>query len=477
MRELFQRVFEELPCYVSVQDKDLRLIVANSMFRRDFGGEPGTHCYEVYKGRSDKCPECPAERTFRDGQTHSSEEIVRHRNGEEVHLIVYTSPIRKPDGEIEAVVEISADITAVKRLQQKYMALFEEGPCYVSVQDRDLKIIGANRRFRTDFGRGVGDHCYDVYKHRTEPCISCPVAETFQDGQLHQSEEVVTSQDGRRVNVLVHTAPIRDAAGEIESVIEMSTNITDLRQLQSQLTSLGLIVGSVSHGIKGLLSGLDGGVYLMETGFIKDDMDRLKKGWDMIQRNVDRIRSMVLNILYYAKDREVFWQPIDLEELADSLGEVLARRAETVGVELSLESEAGTLEGDQNSIRSLLVNLIENSIDACRIDKEKASHKVSMSARIDGDHVIFDIADNGVGMDRETREKAFSMFFSSKGAEGTGLGLFIANKIVKSHGGTIDIESSPGVGTRFLVKLLRERPVVQAGDGDDEGGRSVADGI
>jgi len=186
---------------------------------------------------------------------------------------------------------------------------------------------------------------------------------------------------------------------------------------------------------------------------------------------------MVLNILYYAKDREVFWQPLELEEITASLREVLARRAEAAGVELRVEAETGVLAGDQNSIQSLLVNLIENSIDACRIDKEKTSHQVSMSARIDGDLVIFDIADNGVGMDRETREKAFSMFFSSKGAEGTGLGLFIANKIVRSHGGTIDIESSPGVGTRFLVKLPRERPAVLPGDGDDEGGRSVADGI
>jgi len=284
------------------------------------------------------------------------------------------------------------------------------------------------------------------------------VAETFQDGQVHKSEEVITSEQGEHVNVLCHTAPIRNSAGEIDSVMEMSTNITDLRQLQSQLTSLGLIVSSVSHGIKGLLSGLDGGIYLMDTGFERDKVDRVKQGWDMVQRNVERIRSMVLNILYYAKDREVFWQPIDLEEITSSVQDIVTSRADTLGVELHVEAEASLFEGDQNSIHSLLVNLVENSIDACRVDKEKSSHKVTMSAKVDGDQVVFDISDNGIGMDRETREKAFSLFFSSKGAEGTGLGLFIAHKIVKSHGGTIDIESSPGVGTRFLVKLPKERP-------------------
>jgi len=458
MDELYRRTFEELPCYVSVQDRDLRLITTNRMFRRDFEVKSGSFCYQVYKGRSEKCPVCPVEKTFEDGKIHSTEEIVRRKGGEEVHVIVYASPLRRPNGEIEAVVEISADITEVKRLQEKFHTLFEEVPCYISVQDRDLKILEANRLFRTDFHSGIGESCYEVYKHRSEPCIPCPVAETFQDGQVHKSEEVITSEQGEHVNVLCHTAPIRNSAGEIDSVMEMSTNITDLRQLQSQLTSLGLIVSSVSHGIKGLLSGLDGGIYLMDTGFERDKVDRVKQGWDMVQRNVERIRSMVLNILYYAKDREVFWQPIDLEEITSSVQDIVTSRADTLGVELHVEAEASLFEGDQNSIHSLLVNLVENSIDACRVDKEKSSHKVTMSAKVDGDQVVFDISDNGIGMDRETREKAFSLFFSSKGAEGTGLGLFIAHKIVKSHGGTIDIESSPGVGTRFLVKLPKERP-------------------
>lgn len=458
MEDLYRHLFEAIPCYVSVQDRDFRLIATNEMYRRDFDVKPNSFCYQVYKGRTDKCPECPVEKTFLDGNIHSSEEIVKLKGGDEVNVIVYTSPIHNGDGEIEAVVEISADITSVKRLQHKYLTLFEEAPCYISVQNRDLKILEANREHHRAFGHGVGEYCYEVYKHRTEPCIPCAVASTFQDGRLRTHEEVVTDQYGRRINVLVHTAPIRNALGKIDSVMEMSTDITPLRQLQSQLTSVGLIVSSVSHGIKGLLSGLDGGIYLMETGFKSDDMDRLKQGWDMVQRKVDRIRSMVMNILYYAKDREVYWQPIDIEEITESVEEVLSGRASSLGIDLEVASEPGTFEGDQHSVHSMLVNLVENSIDACRFDKEKTAHKISMEARIDGDHALFDIKDNGVGMDQETREKAFSMFFSSKGAEGTGLGLFIAHKIVSNHGGTIRIDSTPGTGTRFVVRLPVKKP-------------------
>jgi signal transduction histidine kinase len=71
-------------------------------------------------------------------------------------------------------------------------------------------------------------------------------------------------------------------------------------------------------------------------------------------------------------------------------------------------------------------------------------------------HIQFEIEDNGIGMDQETREKAFSLFFSSKGTEGTGLGLFIANNIAQAHAGNISVESEIDRGTRFIVRIPRK---------------------
>ena len=105
----------------------------------------------------------------------------------------------------------------------------------------------------------------------------------------------------------------------------MSTDITQIRELQSQLTSIGLLVGSISHGIKGLLTGLDGGIYLVNSGFAKNEPERVNKGWEMVQRNVDRIRSMVMDILYYAKDREL---PLDDVNPAALFAELEQRPAE-----------------------------------------------------------------------------------------------------------------------------------------------------
>jgi PAS domain S-box-containing protein len=413
---------------------------------------------------------CPVDRTFRDGQSHGSEEVVKTLDGQEVSVIVYTTPIFNDKGEIEWVLEMSTDITEIKILQKqlresqdRYRLIFEEVPCYISIQDQDLNISEANRRFKEDFGNRLGCKCYEVYKHRNEECLPCPVQATFKDGEVHRSEEVVTSQNGERVNVVVYTTPIRDTNGDIKSVMEMSTNITQIRQLQSQLTSLGLLIGSIAHGIRGLLNSLDGGIYMVNTGFEKNNQDRVKRGWEMVQRNMSRIRSMVLDILYYAKDREPDWEPLSAVEVIEEVSGIMEVKAKERGIVLrrNFEQNAGVFEGDAKAIRSLLVNLLENSLDACRVDKKKDSHGVMVGLKGHPDHVEFEIQDDGIGMDQETREKAFSLFFSSKGVGGTGLGLFISNKIALAHGGNIQVESEVNKGTRIVVKLPRKRPQEQ----------------
>jgi signal transduction histidine kinase len=462
--EHFRTYFEELPGYVSVQDRSLRIIACNRRFSEDFPDPLGGFCYQVYKRLSEPCPSCPVAETFRDGRPRRSEQVIVGSGGEDVRILATTAPIRDDNGDVVAVMEVSTDVTEIKRLQERCRTLFSEAPCYISVQDRSLRILEANRRFRDDFGDPNEGHCYEVYKHRKEPCLVCPVAITFEDGKTHSSEEVVTARDGRHINVLCYTAPLRDAKGEITSVMEMSTNITELRQLQSQLASLGLVVGSISHDIKGLLNGLGGGVYLMETGFKKDDIGRIRTGWDMIRRNVDRIKSVVMNVLYYAKDREMQPEPVDPSALIADVAGVLEDRARQLRVELVSQTEAapGCLNADPRALHSLLVNLVENALDACRMDRRKPDHRVALSARTDGDVVCFEVADNGIGMDRETRERAFSPFYSSKGTEGTGLGLFIAHKIATSHGGSIAIESEQDMGTRFTVRIPYRKPL--AGD-------------
>jgi PAS domain S-box-containing protein len=468
MKDSYQNYFESMPCFLTVQDRDFQIISANKRFEQEFGDYEGRCCYQVYKHRPEKCEDCPVERTFRDGHPHKSEEWVRTKDGKEIAVVVYTTPIYNGGGEIESVMEMSTDITEQKLLQrqlresqEKYKLLFEEVPCYISIQDRDLRIVEANRFHREAFGTSYGDKCYKVYKHRDKACFPCIVKETFEDGEIRMHEEVVTSRHNEQMNVLVCTAPIRNTEGEIEKVVEMTADITQIRSLQDKLSAVGLLIGSISHSIKGLLSGLDGGIYLVNSGLKKNDRERIDRGWEMALRNLDRIRSMVMDILYYAKERQPEWEIISVRTLVEDVCTIMTEKARRLNIDFSYEitDGIGKFEADRLSVRSLFVNLLENAVDACRVEKTRDAHFVRLEVSGNNSDIQFKISDNGIGMSQETREKAFSLFFSSKGAGGTGLGLFIANKIAQSHGGSISIDSVSGKGSTFIVKLPRECPV------------------
>jgi signal transduction histidine kinase len=286
------------------------------------------------------------------------------------------------------------------------------------------------------------------------------VRKTFADSRIHEHEEVVRDRSGRPMNVKVTTAPLLDADGKVDSVIEMSTDITQIRQLQSKLSSVGMVISTISHDLKGLLNGMDGGIYLVNSGLQKEDQTRVATGWEMVLRNVDRVRSTVLDILYYAKDRRPDWEEARTRDVVAEVLELMKRKAADHEIDLAAEFESadGHFEADRRAIRSMLVNLVDNSIDACRLDRSGRPHRVTIRATGLREHVRLEVVDNGLGMEKEVQEKAFTLFFSSKGSGGTGLGLFIANKIAQAHGGTIELDSEVGRGTRFVVNLPRERP-------------------
>ena len=348
---------------------------------------------------------------------------------------------------------------------------FNELPCFITIHNRYLEIVAANalcrqrlaevnRPFRSDFGEAAAGLCHELFSHSDEPCPHCPAQATFQDGLSHQFETVVTARDGSQRNVLVQTAPLTDPSGAIDRVLEIATDITTIRQLQDHLASLGLMLGSMSHGVKGLLTSLDGGIYKVDTGLARDDPAKVRQGWTVVSDKLGRIRKMVLDILYYAKSREPDFAPVDVATFAGDLAAIVAPKAKARGVDFALviEGEAGKMAMDEPALTSAMVNFLDNAVDACAEDTAKSAHSLVFSVRGDEAGLTFAIRDNGLGMDRDTREKMFTLFFSSKGSRGTGLGLFISHQIVTRHGGAIRVDSEPGQGTDVTVVVPRRQP-------------------
>ena len=454
--------FNEMPCFVSIHNPEFKIIAVNPLYKERLGDKVGRNSWEVFAENTGAGFICPAEKTYKPAKGLRTKATLKTKKGDKAQVIVHTAPIRNQDGAVELVVEISADITEVRRLreelhrtQQRYQQLFDEVPCYISVQDRQFRLTATNRRFKEDFDVEIGGFCHEVYKNRDEPCLNCPVARTFEDGQSHQGEMVVTSKAGEQYNVLIWTAPLRNSAGEITHVMEMSTNITEIRKLQDNLSSLGLKISSISHGIKGLLTGLDGAMYLMETGFVETKPERVETGWEDVKTIVSRIRKLVHDILFFAKERELKRDRVDVLNFAEDVASTVEPKIKADGIELvrNFDTLSAEIEIDAGVLRLALINILENALDACTDDDAHKHHKIVFSVQGDDKQVKFEIKDNGVGMDRETRENLFTLFFSSKGNKGTGLGLFIADKIVDQHGGKIAVESSPGQGSNFKITI------------------------
>jgi signal transduction histidine kinase len=266
---------------------------------------------------------------------------------------------------------------------------------------------------------------------------------------------------------MVHTVPIRNSRGELELVLEFAVDISEvarlreeLRATQDRLTSLGLMVGSVSHGVKGILTGMDAGVYLAESGLRKQNPEQTREGLETVKQMVERIRRVVLDVLYFAKERPLSRKRLAVSTVAQSLMALASPRVQKHSIELVTAEDAalGWFEADDAVLTPALNNIFENAVDACLADRDKTAHRVTFSVGSRPDHVVFEIADNGVGMSPETQRNIFDLFYSSKGQEGTGLGLFITRQVIEQHGGKLEVESEPGVGTVFRVRLPRMLP-------------------
>jgi signal transduction histidine kinase len=231
--------------------------------------------------------------------------------------------------------------------------------------------------------------------------------------------------------------------------------------LQDHLSSLGLMIGTISHGIKGLLTGLDGGMYLLRKGLDVRDSERIEEGWDTVSMMVERIRKMVMDILFYAKKRDLNWEKIDAAQFAKEAAKVMESKLKGIkDVSIALKCRycegVQTCEIDPGYVLAALMNLFDNAVEACQSKGPDKSHEISFDVHADDGNIIFEISDTGIGMDTETQSRLFTVFFSSKGRKGTGLGLYMAESIIKQHGGAITVKSSPGKGSCFSIKLPKK---------------------
>lgn len=353
--------------------------------------------------------------------------------------------------------------------------LFDLVPINIAVINPEFHIIQANRSFTETYGSWQNRHCYEVYKDREDRCEQCGAAKSFKDGQIRIREEQGKLQNGKSTYYIVHMVPIVHPDGSIPFIIEMSTDITEMKQLQQEkleaerLAAVGETVAGLAHGIKNIIMGLEGGMYVVNSGIRHDNGERIMQGWQMLEEDIQRISSFVREFLDFARGRKPQVSLIDPNTVARKVIYLYQNTATLSNIEIiaNLKGDIQNAALDEEGVHTCLTNLVSNALDACEMSQRKDC-KVVISTREENGTLIYEVSDNGSGMDYDIKQKVFTNFFSTKGSgKGTGLGLLTTKKIIQEHGGKVSFESTEGVGSVFRLEFPRERlPELTKGDKD-----------
>jgi PAS domain S-box-containing protein len=254
--------------------------------------------------------------------------------------------------------------------------------------------------------------------------------------------------------------------GEVIGSVGFLHDLREIKQLQRELikserlAATGETVAGLAHGIKNILGGLKGGVYIVENALKKKDMHALRNGWDMVKRNIDRISDLVMDLLNYSKEREPEYEKCSPNAIAKEVCNLMDAKAKESGIKIvrDFDPNIGEVTIDPKGIHRCLLNLVWNAIDACEFDEDEGKeYMIRVTTKREGDEAfILQVSDNGSGMDETVRKQIFTSLSSTKGSKGTGLGLLVTQKTVHEHGGTIKVDSEPGKGSTFVIRLPSE---------------------
>jgi signal transduction histidine kinase len=462
---VYKTLFEEVPFCVAVIDREYNVVEANDRFAEKFGDWRGKKCYSVYKKLHRPCDECPSAQVFEEGKAVVADAAGIDQHGRPTHYVGHIAPLRtRPDGPVDYVLEMTRTVTGTKSWQQEYQILFDRVPCYITVIDSDYRIVRANEAFRESFGDVLNRFCYEVYKRRKSKCPNCPAARTFRDGRRHRSNQVGTGRRGQDIHYAVTTSPLMRRGDNVAHVIEISTDITDIKRLENQvieaerLGAVGQTVAGLAHSIKNILMGLEGGKYIVSLGLKKNDRKMISEGWEMLERNFEKTTVLVKDFLSFSKGRLPDLRMIAPADIVNEIVNLYRDIAAQSNIDLKAEvvNTVKPAPLDPDGIHTCLTNLVSNAIDACQMGEQRGS-EVMIRVADQRDKLVFEVRDNGSGIDYDIKQKIFTTFFTTKGGEGTGLGLLTTRKIVQEHGGKISVESKEGQGACFRMEFPRKR--------------------
>lgn len=367
---------------------------------------------------------------------------------------------------------------AIHRAKHEWEQTFDAVPDLITLIDKEYTVIRANkamaRRCNCSTEELIGRKCYEVM-HDTR-CVSdfCPHFRTLQDHQVHtrSGEEML----GGFFDISV--SPLLDAKGNITACVHVARDISARKKAEEErllleqqfrqaqkLESLGVLSGGIAHDFNNILTIIMGHCFL-----IQDDATAstgCRNHANQIEKAAQRAADLCRQMLTYAGKNRPVQARINIRVMIDEIMKMLVSAiSKSVTVKLDLDHHVPEIMGDSSQVQQIVMNLVINAAEA--IGDRAGTIRVALGRKIvstaqgeldyegrtipPGVYACLEVADNGCGMEEETRKRIFEPFYTTK-FTGRGLGMSATLGIINTHKGTVQLSSTPGVGTHFKVFL------------------------
>jgi PAS domain S-box-containing protein len=375
---------------------------------------------------------------------------------------------------------------ALRASEQHFRSMADTAPVIIWISGPDKMVTFFNRGWLTYTGSTIDEAIGYGWTALVHPddrndCFTA-YSSAFDARNSFQTECRLRRADGEYRSVLATGVPRFESSGAFAGYVGSCTDITESKRAQEEafamqkLESVGRVASGIAHDFNNVLGGI-----LSEAELAKMELEEGASPFESIHRigaAATHGAEIVRELMIYSGQEEAV-----TPELLD-LSSVLREMLELINVSISkhavLKTDLGAdllVMGRASQIRRVVMNLIINASEAIGrqdgVIKVATSHIVlprtsgfkSPSHLPSGNYVLLEVSDTGVGMTEEVRAKSFEPFFSTKFA-GRGLGLAVVQRIVRDHGGAINLISAPGQGTTFEVILPRVGETVQSGNGE-----------
>ena len=340
-------------------------------------------------------------------------------------------------------------------------ALFDSLPISIYIVDQAFNLVAINISRATRVGEKpsllVGYKCYEKLYRRLAPCTGCLINEMFSSGQNTNRLNREWIDHDKFFEWEISTFPIYNEESMPIQAIVIEQDITEKRNLEAhliqaeKLAAVGQLAASVAHEINNPLTAIVANAQLLRRDINPEEKDLMESA-RLIEMAGVRASQVVRNLLGIARKEKYEFEPIDLNEtLKNALSLV---QHELVGrpIRVNFNAQEGMpmVVASQDQLQGVWINLFLNAIDAI----DKPGGEISISSHFDGREFQITVMDNGKGIAQDHLARIFEPFFTTKSpGRGTGLGLSVCQRVIKHHGGTIEVESLQGKWTRFSVRL------------------------